>query len=60
MNQAKAAAQAKYPVSKVIHSAITIFLMFLFGRVIPPFGGITDKSNVPLHSVQRDICFLLR
>lgn len=42
MNQAKAAAQAKYPVSKVIHSAITIFLMFLFGRVIPPFGGITE------------------
>lgn len=42
MNQAKAAAQTKYPVSKVIHSAITIFLMFLFGRVIPPFGGITE------------------
>ncbi|MCI9359710.1 MAG: SLC13 family permease [Hungatella sp.] len=31
----------KYPVSKVIHSAITIFLMFLFGRIVPPFGGIT-------------------
>ena len=31
----------KYPVSRVIHSAITIFLMFLFGRVIPSFGGIT-------------------
>ncbi len=33
--------QIKYPVSRVIHTAITIFLMFLFGRVIPPFGGIT-------------------
>ena len=31
----------KYPMSKIIHAAVTIFLMFLFGRVIPPFGGIT-------------------
>ena len=34
-------AQSKYPVSKIIHSLICIFLMFLFGRVVPPFGGIT-------------------
>lgn len=36
--------QKKYPVSKIIHAAITIFLMFLFGRVIPPFGGITPEG----------------
>lgn len=40
-NTVPAQENVKYPVSKVIHSAITIFFMFLFGRVIPPFGGIT-------------------
>ena len=31
----------QYPISKIIHSIVVIFLMFCFGRVVPPFGGIT-------------------
>lgn len=33
--------EKKYPLSKIIHTIIVIFLMFGFGRIIPPFGGIT-------------------
>lgn len=37
--------KTRYPASKIIHSAIVIFLMFLFGRVIPPFGGISPVGR---------------